>query len=154
MRGPVSAGILLYRQCDVRTEVLLIRPGGPYWRRRDAGAWMIPKGQIEDGEEPIDAALREFEEELGTRLTTPTFPLCQVRQSGGKLVEAFAAEGDLDVSAIKSCTFELEWPRGSGRTQVVPEVEEARWFELDEARSMMLPSQLPMLDALKVRLCG
>lgn len=113
---------------------------------------MIPKGQIEDGEAPIDAALREFEEELGTRLASRAFPLCQVRQSGGKLVEAFAAEGDLDVATINSCTFELEWPRGSGRTQIVPEVEEARWFALDEARSMMLPSQLPMLDALEVKL--
>lgn len=128
--------------------MLLIRPGGPFWRHRNAGAWMIPKGQIEDGEAPIDAAMREFEEELGTRLATRPVPLCQVRQSGGKLVEAFAAVGDLDVAKISSCTFELEWPRGSGRTQTVPEVEEARWFELDQARSMMLPSQLPMLEAL------
>lgn len=113
---------------------------------------MIPKGQIEDGETPVEAALREFEEELGTRLMAIPFPLCRVRQSGGKQVEAFAVEGDLNCAAITSAEFELEWPRGSGRVRMVPEVEEARWFRLPEARRMMLPSQLPMLDALEQKL--
>lgn len=154
MPARLSAGILLFRHQQESVEVLLIRPGGPFWRRRDVGAWMIPKGQIEDGERPVEAALREFEEELGTRLTSVPFPLCRVRQSGGKQVEAFAVEGDLDCSAIKSCEFELEWPRGSGRIQMVPEVEEARWFGLSEARRLMLPSQLPILDALEKKLAG
>lgn len=134
--------------------MLLIRPGGPFWRKRDAGAWMIPKGQVEQGESTVEAALREFEEELGTPLVAIPFVLCQVRQSGGKLVEAFAAEGDLDVASVRSSEFELEWPRRSGRFHVVPEVEEARWFDMDEARRMMLPSQLPILDALEAKLAA
>src|SRR5215213_2881013 len=103
-----SAGVLLFRRGDGGTEVLLIRPGGPFWRNKDAGAWMIPKGAIERGERPAEAALREFEEETGTRLSVVPFPLATVRQSGGKTVEAFAAEGDLDVAAIHSNEFELE----------------------------------------------
>ncbi|MEO5774775.1 MAG: NUDIX domain-containing protein [Sphingomicrobium sp.] len=154
MPAPISAGILLFRQRAYETEVLLIRPGGPFWRHRDVGAWMIPKGQIEEGEAAVEAALREFEEEIGTRLTDVPFPLCRVRQAGGKLVEAFAVEGDLDCTAITSNAIELEWPRRSGRMQTVPEVEEARWFTLPEARRMMLPSQLPILDALQEKLGG
>lgn len=152
MPAPPSAGILLFRQVEEAVEVLLIRPGGPFWRKRDVGAWMIPKGQIEAGETPVEAALREFEEELGTRLTAIPFPLCRVRQSGGKQVEAFAVEGDLDCAAIASAEFQLEWPRGSGHVRMVPEVEEARWFSLPEARRMMLPSQTPILDALEAKL--
>jgi predicted NUDIX family NTP pyrophosphohydrolase len=146
---PRSAGILLFRQVDARVEVLLVKPGGPFWKKRDIGAWMIPKGQIEAGEQPVEAALREFAEETGTALTAIPLPLCQVRQAAGKVVEAFAVEGDLDETAIISSEFELEWPRGSGRKQMVPEVGEARWFGLFEARAMMLPSQLPILDALE-----
>lgn len=115
---------------------------------------MIPKGQVEPGETAQEAALREFHEELGTPITAVPFRLCQVRQSGGKLVEAFAVEGELDPRSVRSAEFELEWPRGSGRMQMVPEVEEARWFALTEARSMMLPSQLPILDALEAKLAG
>jgi len=96
MPPPLSAGILLFRQREDRLEVLLVKPGGPFWRNKDAGAWMIPKGLVEHGETPVEAALREFEEETGTRLTTVPFPLATVRQAGGKLVEAFALEGDLD----------------------------------------------------------
>ena len=147
-----SAGILLFRRRGGETEVLLIRPGGPYWRNKDAGAWMIPKGLVEHGETPVEAALREFEEETGTRLTTVPFPLATVRQAGGKLVEAFALEGDLDPAAIRSNEFELEWPPRSGRLQPFPEVAEARWMTLDEARQLMLPSQLPLLDALAAKL--
>jgi predicted NUDIX family NTP pyrophosphohydrolase len=151
---PLSAGILLFRKRDTRTEVLLIKPGGPYWRNKDAGAWMIPKGAIEAGEAPAEAALREFEEETGTRLTAVPFPLATVRQAGGKLVEAFAVEGDLDAETITSNDFELEWPPRSGRTERFPECEQARWMSLAEARMMMLPSHLPLLDALEAKLKG
>ena len=149
-----SAGILLFRQRRGGIEVLLIRPGGPYWRNRDKGAWMIPKGMIEPGEAPADAALREFEEETGARVTTMPFALATVRQAGGKMVKAFAAEGDLDPDGITSIEFELEWPPRSGRTQRFPEAEAARWMGLAEAREFMLPSQLPLLDALEAKLKG
>ena len=149
---PPSAGILLFRQRAHGVEVLLIKPGGPFWRNKDAGAWMIPKGMVEPGEAVAEAALREFEEETGTRLTSVPFPLATVRQAGGKLVEAFAVEGELDPATIRSNEFELEWPPRSGRSQSFPEVEEARWMALDEARQLMLPSQLPLLDALEAKL--
>lgn len=152
MPPPLSAGILLFRQREDRLEVLLVKPGGPFWRNKDAGAWMIPKGLVEQGETPVEAALREFEEETGTRLTTVPFPLATVRQAGGKLVAAFALEGDVDPAAIRSNEFELEWPPRSGRLQPFPEVAEARWMTLDEARQLMLPSQLPLLDALAAKL--
>ena len=152
MPPPLSAGILLFRQRGSETEVLLIKPGGPYWRNKDSGAWMIPKGTVEPGEVPAEAALREFAEETGTELTTVPFPLAVVRQAGGKVVEAFAVEGDLDATAVESNDFELEWPPRSGRTERFPEVAEARWMSLAEARTMMLPSQLPLLDALEAKL--
>lgn len=146
---PPSAGILLFRQRGETTEVLLIKPGGPFWRNKDAGAWMIPKGAIERGETPADAAMREFEEEIGHPLGRVPFPLCSIKQSGGKQVAVFAAEGDVDASAIKSIHFKMEWPPKSGRMRDYPEAEEARWMPLGEARRMMLPSQLPILDALE-----
>lgn len=149
MPPPLSAGVLLFRDREGATEVLLIRPGGPYWANRDTGAWMIPKGGVEPGEAPAEAALREFEEETGMRLTVVPFPLARVRQAGGKWVEAFAAEGDFDCSTLNSNAFEVEWPPRSGRRQSFPEVVEARWMTIDEARAMMLPSQLPLLDALE-----
>ena len=154
MPPPLSAGVLLFRQQSDEIEVLLIRPGGPYWRNKDAGAWMIPKGMVEAGEAPAEAALREFEEETGTRLTTVPFPLGTVRQSGGKMVQAFAVEGDLDTATIRSTQFELEWPPRSGRRELFPEVADGRWMTLAEARKMMLPSQLPLLDALESKLKG
>ena len=135
-------------------EILLIKPGGPFWRNKDAGAWMLPKGAVEPGETPAKAALREFEEETGTRLTGNPFPLARVRQSGGKWVEAFALEGSLDAAAIKSIDFEMEWPPRSGRIGRFPEADEARWMSLVEARRLMLPSQLPLLDALEAKLKG
>jgi predicted NUDIX family NTP pyrophosphohydrolase len=152
--APRSAGILLYRHGNDGVEVLLIKPGGPFWRGRDSGAWMIPKGVIEPDETPAEAALREFEEETGTRLDATPVALATIRQSGGKIVEAFAAEGDLDASAIRSIEFETEWPPRSGRRQRYPEAEEARWMTLTDARAMMLPSQLPLLDALEKKLPG
>jgi len=153
MPAPRSAGILLFRAThDV--EVLLIKPGGPFWRNKDAGAWMIPKGAVESGETAVEAALREFEEETGTRLTSVPFALASIRQSGGKHVEAFAVEGDLDPAAVTSNHFEIEWPPRSGQRERFPEVVEARWMTLAEARAMMLPSQLPLLDALERKLKG
>jgi predicted NUDIX family NTP pyrophosphohydrolase len=148
-----SAGILLYRRRQ-RIEVLLIKPGGPFWRNRHAGAWMIPKGAIESDETPVRAALREFSEETGTTLTSMPWPLARIRQSGGKLVEAFAAEGDLDPALIQSNDFEVEWPPRSGRRERFPEAAEARWMDLSEARESMLASQLPLLDALEDKLRG
>lgn len=154
MPPPLSAGILLYRERGGVTEVLLIKPGGPFWRNKDVGAWMIPKGAIEPGEQPAEAALREFEEETGTRLSSVPFPLKKIRQAGGKYVDAFALEGDLDAAAVRSNEFEVEWPPRSGQRQRFPEVVEARWMSLAEARAMMLPSQLPLLDALEEKLRG
>ncbi len=152
MPPPRSAGILLFRKRAGMTEVLLIKPGGPFWRNRDAGAWMIPKGAVEPGETAAEAALREFEEETGTRLLAVPFRLAKIRQAGGKHVEAFALEGDLDPRTLVSNEFEVEWPPRSGRRARFPEAEEARWMTFDEARAMMLPSQLALIDALEAKL--
>jgi len=154
MSPPLSAGVLLFRQRDGETQVLLIKPGGPFWRNKDAGAWMIPKGRVERGEQPAEAALREFDEETGTRLTSMPFALAKIRQAGGKWVEAFAVEGDLDADSVRSNQFEVEWPPHSGRRELFPECEQARWMSLAEARDYMLPSQLPLLDALEAKLKG
>lgn len=154
MPQPRSAGILLFRQAPGGTEVLLVKPGGPFWRNKHEGAWMIPKGVIEPGEAPSEAALREFEEETGMRLTAVPFPLATIRQAGGKVVDAFAIEGDLDPAAIRSNEFEIEWPPRSGKLERHPEASEARWMSLAEARGLMLPSQVPLLDALKTKLEG
>jgi predicted NUDIX family NTP pyrophosphohydrolase len=152
MPPPRSAGILLFRQTGGEPEVVLIKPGGPFWRNKDAGAWMIPKGMIEPGETAADAALREFEEETGSHLTALSFPLATIKQAGGKVVEAFAVEGDLDPAQIRSVEFSVEWPPRSGKLERFPEAEQARWMPLPEARSMILPSQLPLLDALEEKL--
>ena len=154
MPQPHSAGVLLFRQRDGVTEVLLIKPGGPFWRNKDAGAWMIPKGKVETGEAAAEAALREFAEETGTQLTATPYPLAVIRQAGGKIVEAFAVEGDLDPAGLCSNAFEMEWPPRSGRREYFPEVAEARWIPLFEARQVMLASQLPLLDALDEKLKG
>lgn len=152
MPPPPSAGILLFRRSGEEIEVLLIKPGGPFWRNKNVGAWMIPKGAIEPGETAEAAALREFEEEIGHSLGGHPFPLCSIRQSGGKQVAVFAAEGDVDASTIESILFEMEWPPRSGMIQSYPEAEEARWMSLAEARAMMLVSQVPVLDALETKL--
>ena len=130
-------------------EVLLIHPGGPFWAKRNEGAWSIPKGEIEPGETALDVARREFQEELGSpppdgELTS----LGSIRQSGGKIVHAWSARGDLDVGSVKSVTFSMEWPPRTGRMQEFPEVDRAAWFALDEARRMILPSQMPLLERL------
>ena len=149
MPPPLSAGILLFRRRSGEAEVLLIHPGGPFWKNKDAGAWMIPKGGVGDGESPADAAIREFEEETGSPIEGPYFTLGRIRQSGGKIVEAFAAEGDFDPDRLASMHFEMEWPPKSGKLEHFPEADRAAWMTFDEARRMMLPSQLPILDALE-----
>lgn len=142
-----SAGVLLYKLApDLR--VLLVHPGGPYWRRKDRGAWQIPKGMIDAGEAPEAAARRELAEEIGLAFEGPLQPLGEIRQAGGKLVKAFAAEHDFDPAALASVTFDLEWPPRSGKAVSFPEVDAARWMTLPEAREMMLQSQQPLLDRL------
>ena len=147
-----SAGILMYRRQGDTVQVLLGHPGGPYWRRRDAGAWTIPKGEVDDGEAPEATARREFEEELGIAVTGALQPLGRVRQRGGKDVETFAIEGDFDVGTLRSNRFELEWPPHSGRRVPFPEIDRAGWFALPMARRQILPSQEPMLDRLETML--
>jgi predicted NUDIX family NTP pyrophosphohydrolase len=149
-----SAGILLYRVRDGTPEVLLVHPGGPFWTKRDQGAWSIPKGEYDDGEDPRACALRELQEELGTAPQLGALiDVGSVRQKGGKEVVAWAAEGDFDPSTLRSNTFEMEWPPRSGRRQEFPEVDRAEWFEPAEARERILPAQAPFLDRLAERLC-
>jgi predicted NUDIX family NTP pyrophosphohydrolase len=144
-----SAGLLLHRRAVGALEVLLAHMGGPFWARRDAGAWSIPKGEIEAGEEPLTVALREFEEELGRPAPDgPVLELGEFRQAGGKRVVVFAREGDFDASRITSNEFEMEWPRGSGRTRRFPEVDRAEWMPLDRARERLVRGQVPALEEL------
>jgi predicted NUDIX family NTP pyrophosphohydrolase len=149
---PRSAGVLPYKRGKNGLAVLLVHPGGPYWRRKDKGAWQIPKGMIEEGEDPESAARREAEEELGVRLTAALQPLGELRQAGGKRVEAFAVEQEIDTAAVTSMSFEMEWPPRSGRMQSFPEVDAARWFDLAEAAEQMLLSQRPFLERLQALL--
>ena len=149
-----SAGVLLYRRTGPELEVLLIHPGGPYWLRKDHGAWQIPKGELRPGEDPEAAARREVEEELGVRLVGPLQPLGEIRQAGGKRVTAYAKDHDLDPAAIRSNEFEMEWPPRSGKLERFPEVSAARWHDLMQARVVMLPSQLPLLDRLAGLITG
>jgi len=146
----LSAGILLHREREGAREVLLVHPGGPYWARKDEGAWSIPKGECADGEDPRLCALREFEEELGVAppAAAELRELGSVRLRSGKHVTAWAAPGDLDADAIRSNTFTLEWPPRSGNRQEFPEVDRAGWFGLDEARRKLNPAQTAFLDRL------
>jgi predicted NUDIX family NTP pyrophosphohydrolase len=148
-----SAGILLYRRAGDDCEVLLVHPGGPFWQNKDAGAWQIPKGGVEAGEAPAAAAAREFGEELGVPLGYALTPLGSFRQAGGKLVHLFIAEGNLDVTQVRSNLIELEWPPRSGRLRSVPEIDRAQWFGLAAAHAMILPSQRVALDRLEQHLC-
>lgn len=148
-RGARSAGLLLFRRAGGELEVLLVHPGGPFWVKRDMGAWSIPKGECEDGEDPRSAARREFAEELGTPAPDgEAIELGEVRQKAGKTVLAWAITGDLDPTQITSNTFTMEWPPRSGRTQEFPEVDRAEWFALDEARERINPAQSALLDRL------
>jgi predicted NUDIX family NTP pyrophosphohydrolase len=147
-----SAGLLLHRKADAGLEVLLVHPGGPLWAKKDDGAWSIPKGELAPGEDPLAAAQREFHEETGLTVDGYFVPLNPVKQSGGKIVYAWAVEAPgLDPSAIRSNTFSLEWPPRSGKSQEFPEVDRAAWFPLAEARDKILKGQLPLLDQLHER---
>ncbi len=136
-----SAGILLYKTELSELKVLLAKPGGPFWKNKDLGAWSIPKGEINENEDPLEAAKREFFEETGFEITGECRPLTSIKQKGGKLVHAWAVEQDLDVSKLISNTFEIEWPPKSGKLQSFPEIEKAQWFSIAEAELKMLPSQ-------------
>ena len=144
-----SVGILMHKRVDGRWLVLLVHPGGPFWRGKDLGAWSIPKGEPEPGEAFEATARREFAEELGVKPEGPLLPLGRIRQRGGKAVTAFAIAGDLDVSGVRSSEFQLEWPPRSGRIQSFPEVDRAEWFDLATARHKILEGQRPLLDRLE-----
>jgi len=146
-----SAGLLLYRRRLDRLEVFLVHPGGPFWSRKEFSAWSIPKGEIEPDEEPLAAAQREFHEETGTWLDGPFSPLSPVRQASGKVVQAWAVEGDLDPTLLLSNTFTMEWPRGSGQVQQYPEVDRGAWFTLDKAAERIIKGQAPLLQELASR---
>jgi predicted NUDIX family NTP pyrophosphohydrolase len=147
-----SAGIVLHRAGEAGLEVLLVHPGGPFWAKKDLGAWSIPKGEYEEGEDPQACALREFEEETGTALEAQALvELGAVVQKAGKEVTAWAARGDLDPAGVRSNSFTMEWPPRSGRQQEFPEIDRAEWFALDEARAKLVPAQAELLDRLVQR---
>lgn len=149
----LSAGLLAYRLTDAGPEVLLVHPGGPYWRNRDLGAWSIPKGEYDDDEDPLAAALRECREELGAAPEPGEWmPLAPVKQKGGKVVRAWAVAWDWDPATLASDTFTMEWPPRSGRTESFPEVDRAAWFPLDEAARRILEGQRPLVEELARRL--
>ena len=145
----MSAGILLYRHGEAGLEVLIAHMGGPYWEQKDAGAWSIPKGEMNEGENILEVAKREFEEELGSAPPPePYLELGEVRQANGKRVVVFAVQGDLDAESIQSNSFQMEWPRASGQIGEFPEIDRAAWFSPAEARQKLIPAQLPFLDRL------
>jgi len=148
-----SAGILLHRMQQGRLQVLLVHPGGPFFARKDAGAWSIPKGEIEEGEEPWDVARREFEEETGHPAPDgASIELGEITQKGGKVVVAWALEGDLDPATAHSNTFQFAWPPGSGRYITIPEIDRVEWFSPDDARVPLKETQHPFIDRLLVAL--
>ena len=153
MTAKKSAGLLVYRRTQGTLQVLLVHPGGPFWAKKDEGAWSIPKGEFGEDEDPLVAARREFAEETGLQMEGPATELPPAKQPSGKVVYAFATEGDLDPGAIHSNTFEMEWPRGSGVQKEFPEVDRAAWLPIAEARQKILPGQQPILDHL-VRASG
>jgi predicted NUDIX family NTP pyrophosphohydrolase len=149
MTSKQSAGVLLYRRNPEGLQVFLVHPGGPFWKNKDAGVWTIPKGEFTNQEPALDAAIREFREETGHTLTGPFQPLSPIRQKGGKRVFAWATPGDLDPTKLVSNTFELEWPRRSGKQQTFPEVDKGDWFPLPVARNIINPAQIALLDELE-----
>jgi predicted NUDIX family NTP pyrophosphohydrolase len=148
MPRKTSAGILLYRRRGDGLEVFLVHPGGPFWAKKDLGAWSLPKGELTEEEDPLDAARREFTEETGFPIDGEFRPLQPLRQPGGKTVLAWAVEGDCDPAELRSNTFELEWPPKSGKRRAFPEVDRGEWFSIDEARKRILAGQAPFLDEL------
>jgi len=151
-RPKLSAGLLMYRATSGTLEVLLVHPGGPFWASKDRGAWSIPKGEYLAHEDPLDAAVREFQEETGWLPRGPFRPLSPVTYASGKVISAWAVEGDCDPALLRSNTFSLEWPRGSGRLREFPEVDRGAWFDLPEARRRITPGQAPLLDELEALL--
>jgi len=149
-----SAGLVLHRTRNEILEVFLVHPGGPLWRNKDAGAWSIPKGEFAEGEDPLAAARREFEEETGARIDGRFAALAPIRQRGGKVVHAWAVEGDLALEGLASNTFAMEWPPRSGRMQSFPEVDRYGWFALDAAREKINEAQRAFLDELAVLLAS
>ncbi len=143
-----SAGILLFRLLSGKLQVMLVHPGGPFWKNKDLGAWSVPKGEYTD-EDPLAAAKREFFEETGFRIEGQFRPLAPIVQKGGKQVTAFAVEGDIDAAAARSNEFEIEWPPRSGRRISIPEVDRAAWFSLEEARERINPAQVALIDELE-----
>ena len=143
-----SAGILAYKIENKILEVFLVHPGGPFWAKKDAGAWSIPKGEFDD-EDPLDAAKREFEEETGIRISGDFLELTPVKQKSGKIVYAWAVEGNIDPAKIKSNEFEIEWPPRSGNMKTFTEIDKGAWFNLTEAKKKILEAQSPLLDELK-----
>jgi len=150
----ISAGLLLYRVRNGALEFLLVHPGGPFWKNKDDGAWTIPKGEIAEGEEPLSAAIREFEEELGFKPTGPFTELTSIKQKGGKVVQAWAFEGDCDPSQIKSNTFSIEWPPRSGKQAEFPEIDRAEFFNLEDAKIKINPAQIPLLEEVQRSVAG
>jgi predicted NUDIX family NTP pyrophosphohydrolase len=148
----VSAGLLLFRHAPGGLEVFLAHPGGPFWAARDAGAWSIPKGLVEEGEDLLTAARREFAEETGVRPQEPFMPLGSIQQKAGKVVHAWAWEGDADPDQVKSNVMRAEWPRGSGRWLTFPEVDRCAWFDLTTAREKLNPAQAELIDRLEAAL--
>jgi predicted NUDIX family NTP pyrophosphohydrolase len=151
----VSAGILLYRSRGDVSELLLVHPGGPFWAKRDLGAWSIPKGEVAEGEDPLECALRELHEELGPAPELESGDLLElgsVRQKGGKRVHAWAGEGDFDPADLRSNSFSMEWPPRSGERREFPEVDRAEWFEPERAREKILPAQVAFIERLLVEL--
>jgi predicted NUDIX family NTP pyrophosphohydrolase len=153
LKNKTSAGLLLFHRREV-VEVLLVHPGGPFWQRKDDGAWMLPKGEVQDGEDLLATARREFFEETGHEPQGTALSLGSLRQAGGKLVHAWAVEDDWDPQRLVSNTFEMEWPPKSGRTETFPEVDAATWFGLEAARRKILKSQAQFIDRLEKVLSG
>jgi predicted NUDIX family NTP pyrophosphohydrolase len=143
-----SAALLVYKRATDGLQVFLVHPGGPFWAKKDHGAWSIPKGEFDDGEDGLAAARREFFEEVGQQVDGAFLALTPCKQKGGKVVHAWAVEGEVDEAAVKSNEFELEWPPRSGRKARFPEVDQGRWFAIPEAKRRILASQLPILDEL------
>ena len=145
----ISAGLLIYRTRVGKLEFLLVHPGGPFWKNKDAGAWTIPKGEVKQGEDLLGTAKREVEEELGITPTGSFIELAPVRQKGGKNIHAWAVEGEFDPLRIKSNVFSMEWPPRSGRLHEFPEIDRASWFDLETGRAKINPAQIPLLEELQ-----